>query len=276
MKKAIIIPNYLKTESIEFSKKATEILEKKGYKVTVLGEEEEPKQGASFALVLGGDGTLLRACKKLYKLNIPMMGINFGHIGYLTECNPDMALEAIESIINGEYKLEKRLMLEGSVIRGENEVYSFVALNEATLFRSTHKKAFTMDVYINGMHTQTVLGDGLIVATPTGSTSYNLSAGGPVLTPTSSSIVLTPVSPLQFLRTSLVIDGGDEIEIKVKINSPVRNKKVTIEIDGDDSFDIRDGDIIKIKRSKSTAQTIRVNDISFYQILKSKLSSAGI
>lgn len=276
MKKAVIIPNYLKKESIAFSNQATQILKGVGYDVTVLKEDEEPSERADLALVLGGDGTLLRACKKLYKYEIPMLGINFGHLGYLTECNPESALETIERVINGEYRIENRIMLKGSVVREGEEIYSFVALNEATLFRATMKKAFCMEVYINGMHTKNVLGDGLIIATPTGSTSYNLSCGGPILTPTSSSIVLTPVSPLQFLRTSLVINGDDEIDITVKITTPARGKRPTIEIDGDESFDLKDSDVIKIRKNELCAKTIKVTNASFYQILKNKLASANI
>ena len=100
MKKAIIIPNYLKEESMQFSKTAVDILEKNGYSVSVLLENDEPIEGSDLALVLGGDGTLLRACKKLYKFDIPMLGINFGHLGYLTECNPDTAIDAIEKRVD--------------------------------------------------------------------------------------------------------------------------------------------------------------------------------
>ena len=275
MKYAIIIPNYLKEESMGFCGVAKEMLENMGYGVSVLGENDLPKEGAEFALVLGGDGTILRACKKLYMYDIPVFGINFGNIGYLTACNPDTAIECINKVVNGEYKVENRLMLQGEVIRQGQVASTFIALNEATLFRSTMKKAFKSELYINGMNTQTILGDGVIVSTPTGSTSYNLSAGGPVLTPDSNNMVITPVSPMQFLHTSIVAGGNDTIEIRVKINSLVENASVSLEIDGDSSMDIYDGDVLKIKKAENTAKTIKVNDISFYQILKQKLSKVN-
>ncbi len=274
MKKAIIIPNYLKEESMQFSKTAVEILEKSGYKVVVLKENEEPAEGADLALVLGGDGTLLRACKKLYKFDIPMLGINFGHLGYLTECNPDTAIDAIEKILNGDYRLENRLMLEGAVERNGEVVYSFVALNEASFYRSTLLKAFVAEVYINDMLTETVVGDGLIVATPTGSTSYNLSVGGPVLTPSSKNIVLTPISPKYFPRSSVVANGEDKIEIKVVVDSIVKTGNPALQIDGDDAFTLNDGDIIKIERNDRDAKIIKVTSQSFYQVLQKKLSKA--
>lgn len=274
MKKAIIIPNYLKEESMQFSKTAVDILEKNGYSVSVLLENDEPIEGSDLALVLGGDGTLLRACKKLYKFDIPMLGINFGHLGYLTECNPDTAIDAIEKVVRNEYHLENRLMLEGSVVRNGENIYSFVALNEASFYRSTLLKAFTAELYINGMLTQTVVGDGLIVATPTGSTSYNLSAGGPVLTPNSKNIVLTPISPKYFPRSSIVANGEDEIEIKVVVDSIVKTGNPALQIDGDDAFTLNDGDVVKIKRNEKDAKIIKVTSQSFYQVLRKKLSKA--
>lgn len=274
MKKAIVIPNYTKQESIDFSKTAIELLEKNSYEVEVLKESDEPANKADFALVLGGDGTLLRACKKLYKYDIPMLGINYGHLGYLTECNPDMAIASIDKIVNGEYTLESRMMLSGEVIRSDKSVYSFVALNEASFYRSTLLKAFTAELYINEMLTQTVVGDGLIVATPTGSTSYNLSAGGPVLTPNANNIVLTPISPKYFPRSSIVANGEDEIEVKIIVDSVVKTGNPALQIDGDNAFELNDGDVIKIKRNDGYAKVIKLTSQSFYQVLRKKLSKA--
>ena len=274
MKKAIVIPNYTKQESIDFSKTAIELLEKNGYEVEVLKENDEPDNKADFALVLGGDGTLLRACKKLYKYDIPMLGINYGHLGYLTECNPDMAIASIDKIVNGEYTLESRMMLSGEVIRSDKSVYSFVALNEASFYRSTLLKAFTAELYINEMLTQTVVGDGLIVATPTGSTSYNLSAGGPVLTPNANNIVLTPISPKYFPRSSIVANGEDEIEVRIIVDSVVKTGNPALQIDGDNAFELNDGDVIKIKRNDGYAKVIKLTSQSFYQVLRKKLSKA--
>lgn len=273
MKKAIIIPNCIKSESMDFAKEAEKILVESGYEVSVLKENDVPSGDENFAIVLGGDGTVLRASKKLYKLGIPMLGINFGHLGYLTECNPDLAISAIDSLIKGNYTVDKRFMLRGSLLREGKEIYSFVALNEASFYRSTLLKAFTAELYINSMLTQTVVGDGLIVATPTGSTSYNLSAGGPVLTPNSSNIVLTPISPKYFPRSSIVAEGCDKVEIKVIVDSYVKAGNPALQIDGDNAFELNDGDIIKIEKNPECVKTIKITDQSFYQILRKKLLS---
>ena len=125
------------------------------------------------------------------------------------------------------------------------------------------------------MSTETVLGDGVVIATPTGSTSYNLSAGGPVLTPESDNIVVTPLSPMQLVCSSIVAGGNDTIDVRVAINSLFNDACVSLEIDGDCSFDIYDGDIIKIKKAENTAKTIKVDNVSFYQILRKKLSKVN-
>ena len=275
MKNAIIIPNYLKTSSLEFSSVADRLLKSNGYETVVLGENEKYNGTADFAIVLGGDGTIIRASKQLYGTDIPVIGINFGHIGYLTECGPDDALDAINQIVNGKHKIESRLMVCAEIIREGKEVASFIALNEASLYRATLMKAFKMEIYINGKLTNTVLGDGLIVSTPTGSTSYNLSAGGPILTPTANNMVITQIAPIYFPGSPLVTAGDDEIEIRIKIDNITKKGNVAIEFDGSERFDIEDGDIIKIKRAGHYAKIIKVTDRSFYQLLREKLSKAN-
>lgn len=276
MKKAIIIPNYLKENSVGFSQIARDLLSKNGYEVQVLDEKEAPDERADFALVLGGDGTLLRACKRLYERDIPMLGINYGNLGYLTGCNPENALEAIEKIVSGEYTIEERAMISGEVIRDNKSVYSFVALNECAFYRASFLKAFTMEIYINGVYTHSVVGDGLIVATPTGSTSYNMSVGGPVLTPNSDNMVITPVSPIYFPKSSLVTNGLDKIDIGIKVNSVTRIGTPSLQIDGDVAFDLQNGDVVKIQKHERCARIIKVSQRSFYQVLSHKLSKATL
>lgn len=274
MKNAIIIPNYLKEKSLEFSKKAKMLLEEKGYNPIILGKNEAFDGKADFALVLGGDGTIIRASKQLYGTDIAVLGINFGNLGYLTECNPETAIDAINKLISGDYTIENRLMISGEIVREGKTIHSFIALNEASLYRATLMKAFKMEIYINNKHTNTVLGDGLIIATPTGSTSYNLSAGGPILTPTANNMVITQIAPFSFPGTPLVIAGDDVIEIRIKIDNITKKGNVSMEFDGSESVEIQDGDIIRIQKAEHNAKIIKVSDRSFYQLLKKKLSKA--
>ena len=275
MKNAVIIPNYLKSNSLEFSAHAEKLLKEKGYNTVILGENESMQGQAEFALVLGGDGTIIRACKQLYGTDIPALGINFGHVGYLTACGPENAIDAINKLTEQDFNIESRIMLSGEVIREGENVFSFIALNEAALNRATLMRAFKMEIYINGKHTNTVLGDGILVSTPTGSTSYNLSAGGPILTPTANNMVVTQIAPIYFPGSPLVTDGNDEIEIRIRIDNTAKSGSVAIEIDGSESFNVKDGDVIKIKRAEHNAKIIKVSDTSFYQILKEKLSKAN-
>jgi len=275
MKNAVIIPNYLKEKSLEFSKEAKKLLEDKGYNPIILCENEKFDGEADFALVLGGDGTIIRASKQLYGTDIPVLGINFGHLGYLTECNPETAIDAINKLISGVYTTENRLMLECSLVREGKEIHNFIALNEVSLNRATLMKAFKMEIYVNNKHTNTVLGDGLIIATPTGSTSYNFSAGGPILTPTASNMVITQIAPIYFPSTPLVTAGDDEISVVININNITKKGSVALEIDGSESIEIKDKDIIKVKRALHNAKIIKVSDRSFYQLLKEKFSRAN-
>ncbi len=261
---------------MDFSLVAKDLLEKKGYKVQILKEDEIPCEKAEFALVLGGDGTLLRACKKLYSLDIPMLGINYGNLGYLTGCNPDNALEAIEKIVSGNFTVEERAMISGEVVRNGENVYSFVALNECAFYRASFLKAFTMEIYINGVFTHNVVGDGLIVATPTGSTSYNMSVGGPVLTPNADNMVITPVSPIYFPKSTLVTNGADKLDIGILVNSVTKIGTPSLQIDGDVAFDLQNGDVVKIRKHEKCAKIIKVSDRSFYQVLSHKLSKATL
>lgn len=272
MKNAIIIPNTLKQKSVDFAKIAQDFLKEKGYNATVCSNNDALPYDASVAVVLGGDGTILRASKRLYGKDIPILGINFGHLGYLSEVGCENAIEGLEALINGKYIIEERLMLEGDVVRNGESVFTFVSLNEATIYRSTLLHALKIEVAINGKSTETLSADGLILATPTGSTSYNLSAGGPVLTPTSNSIVITPVAPIFYPRSSIVTDGSDETEAQISFETVNETGAPCIEVDGDTRFALENGDIVKIRRAPHSAKIIKISDKSFYQILREKLS----
>lgn len=276
MKNAVIVPNTLKAQSVEFAVAAKRFLEEKGYNTQIYNEGDKPLADACFAVVLGGDGTILRAAKHFYGMDIPLFGINFGTLGYLSEVGPDDAMQGLERLLDGKYTVEERIMLQGSVEREGKCVLEFVSLNEASIYRSTLMHALHAEVSINTKHTETVYGDGVIVATPTGSTSYNLSAGGPVLTPTSKNIVITPVSPRYFPRSSIVTDGNDETEIKIGFETVNETGSACIEVDGDIRFALENGDIIKMKKAPHTAKIIKITDKSFYQILRDKLSKASI
>lgn len=272
MKTALIVANTQKLKSVEFAEIAKQFLSGNGYDVSIYSDGEAVCENASFAVVLGGDGTILRSAKRFYGLDIPLFGINFGHFGYLSEIGSETPMQGLKRLVSGDYEIEERIMLEGEVIRNNESVLSFIGLNEANVHRSTLLHALRLEVMINSKHTQSIVGDGIIVATPTGSTSYNLSAGGPVLTPTSKSMVITPVCAKYFPRSSIVIDGEDETEIEVGYELVNETGSPCLVIDGDIRFQLENGDLIKVRRAKHNAKIIKMTDKSFYQILKEKLA----
>lgn len=275
MKKVIIVPNTLKQSTIEYARELIEILTQREICAQIYNDGDEIPENA-LVIVLGGDGTILRCAKRFYGKETRLFGINFGHLGYLSAISPDEAIDGIERLIAGNYTTENRTMLEGEILRDDKSVGSFIGLNEACIFRSNLLHALKAEVLINGKHTETLIGDGVLISTPTGSTAYNLSAGGPVLTPTSRSMVITPVSTTYFPRASIVIDGDDTVEIIIKYETIGESGAPCIEIDGETRYSLRNGDIIKIKRAEHCASIVKITDKSFYQILKEKLSRASL
>lgn len=275
MKKVIIVPNTLKKSTTEYASDLLKTLAERGICAEIYNDGDDVPSDA-LAIVLGGDGTILRCAKKFYSKNVLIFGINFGHMGYLSAISPDEAIEGIERLISGEYTIESRSMISGEVIRDGNAVYSFIALNEACVFRSSLMHALRAELLINERHTETIIGDGVIASTSTGSTAYNLSVGGPVLTPSSKNMVITPISPTYFPRSSIVVDEGDKLQIIINFETVGENGAPCVEIDGEARFELQNGDVIKIERAPYTAQIVKITEKSFYQILREKLSRASL
>ncbi|MBQ2809451.1 MAG: NAD(+)/NADH kinase [Clostridia bacterium] len=275
MKSVIIVPNTLKQATIQYAQELLKILGERGIDAKIYNDENEVPASA-LAIVLGGDGTILRSAKRFYGKDILLFGINFGHLGYLSAISPNEAIDGIERLVSGNYIIEQRTMLEGEIIRNGKSEAHFIGLNEACVFRSSLMHALRAELSINKKHTETIIGDGVVISTPTGSTAYNLSLGGPILTPTSKSMVVTPISPTYFPKASIVIDGGDEAEVLISFETADENGAPCIEIDGEIRYSLQNGDVIKIKRSEHTAQIVKITEKSFYQILREKLSRASL
>ncbi|MBR2295987.1 MAG: NAD(+)/NADH kinase [Clostridia bacterium] len=275
MKSVIIVPNTLKQATIQYAQELLKILGGRGIDAKIYNDGDEVPASA-LAIVLGGDGTILRSAKRFYGKDILLFGINFGHLGYLSAISPNEAIDGIERLVSGNYIIEQRTMLEGEIIRNGKSEAHFIGLNEACVFRSSLMHALRAELSINKKHTETIIGDGVVISTPTGSTAYNLSLGGPILTPTSKSMVVTPISPTYFPKASIVIDGGDEAEVLINFETADENGAPCIEIDGEIRYSLQNGDVIKIKRSEHTAQIVKITEKSFYQILREKLSRASL
>ena len=214
-----------------------------------------------YLIVLGGDGTMLRASHTAAMHNTPMLGINLGKLGYLTDSDRQDGIAAIKKLLEGKYHKEKRLMLEV----GKN-----LALNDIFI-RYTHAaKLMTYHIYVNNKLTDSLRADGMIVSTPTGSTAYSLSAGGPILKPDSEMLLLTPVCPHTLYARPWVLSGRDEIKIQTEA---VDGEEAAVYMDGEFAFHIGSGTFVNIRKSDFKATIIKTSDMDFFEVLRKKMGS---
>ena len=228
-------------------------------------------EGTECVIVLGGDGTLIQAARDLSSINVPVFGINIGTLGYLTEIDMEQAFPAIDRIMADEYNIDTRMILRGRVYRGDDKLYSDIALNDIVINRMGSLKIINFDIFVNGEYLITYPADGLIVSTPTGSTAYNLSAGGPIVRPQTDCIVMTPVCPHVLNKSSVIFGGEDVLEVRMtQSRSGVEERVVTF--DCTYYINLVSGDRIVISRSDTRASLIRIGKHNFLQILRNKLS----
>ena len=216
-------------------------------------------------LILGGDGTFLHAAKDLLDLNLPVVGIYFGTLGFLTEIKPEAFEDALSAIINEQYNIENRMLIEGEIIKGGKTVYRSQALNDIVLNRSQASSLIRFDVNVNGEFLNSYSADGIVISTPTGSTGYNLSAGGPVAQPTAEIILATPICAHALNSRSIVFSADVEISLTAKTKTGERDQKTIVSFDGERDIPLSEGDIIKIKKAEKSVKLIKVNDLSFIE-----------
>jgi len=231
-----------------------ERLEEQGVAATVIGHQDMAKyDGGSCeaVIVLGGDGTILSAARHFAVSGVPVMGVNFGKVGFLASTEVENALSAIDKVIRGEYRVEERMMLEVAVFRKSQVIHQAVALNDVVI-RAAHCHTTCIELSINDNPYGKHRGDGVICATPTGSTGYSLSAGGPVLDPTLRSIVVTPISPQLYLSRSLVMDAGCHLVFLVD-----SDQATNLYLDGREAMALKRGDGIQIASAGQIARIIQ-------------------
>jgi NAD+ kinase len=237
--------------------------------LTELVQERSP-QSAGLALSLGGDGTMLRAVKMLGGSGVPIIGVNVGLLGYLTEVEPPALTGALERWAAGpeagEWRVEERMMIDASLHRlGIDQAETWTALNEGVVEKQEAGHTVRLLVRIDGAPFTSYAADGLIIATPTGSTAYSLSARGPVVSPKHRALLLTPVSPHMLFDRSLVLDPDEQVEIEV-----IGHRPATLSIDGQTAASLAEGDTVSVRASKSVARFVRFGERRFHQILKAK------
>lgn len=267
MKRFYIITNRTKDKDLEVTKRIQRYIEDKG-SVCFLAEEYPsiPKK-IDCILVLGGDGTLIRAARELPSNDVPMLGINMGTLGYLTEVEVNDVEKSIDQLMNRDAYVEKRMLLQGTV-QGKEEN---LALNDIVLTRSGHVRVIQFHVYVNGELLNTYRADGVIVSTPTGSTAYNLSAGGPIVAPTASLIVITPICSHALNTSSIVLSAEDEIVLEVGEGRDGDVEEAVVSFDGEKDVIVHTGDRILIKKAEATAKLLKLSKISFLEIMRRKM-----
>ncbi len=272
-----IIVNKDRDEQLGLAKQVQEFLEEKGKKYCTCIESLN-LDGNSFqaipedvecAIVLGGDGTLIRAAKRVLRRDIPLFGINAGTLGYLACVEAAEARKGLEALCNGEYRTESRMMLKSEV----NGVYEDTVLNEVAINRSGVCRLISLAVYVNGALLDVIAGDGLLISTPTGSTGYNLSAGGAIVKPETKLIMITPICPHSLTSRGVIVSAEDEILIEVKQGNRTQEVEAIVTFDGRMTKNLKAGDRVVIQRSSYTTKMIRLEEGTFFEVLRSKLGS---
>ncbi|GKX31935.1 NAD kinase [Vallitalea longa] len=286
MNKFVIIPNLTKDKELETTKLIVDWLEKNKCKIylsddvaSYINKKEygctvnEMYNYAECVIVLGGDGTILNTARSLLKYDIPILGVNLGNLGFLAEVEKKDALSTLSKIINGDYYIQRRMMIDVKKKTKNREETIGVALNDIVIARTSISRMMKYSIYVNDGHVNNYSADGIIVSTPTGSTAYNLSAGGPILDPKNEMMVITPICPHTLMSRSIVLSKNDIVKISLQDNLKNLNDDIMITIDGQESIKVDEEDKIIISNSYRSAKLITCNKNGFYKILRKKLGN---
>jgi len=232
----------------------------------LMGQEFEVMcESVDVLVTLGGDGTLISAVRRSHEFDIPVFGIHAGRLGFLADIDLAELDDFIKKLVSGNYRIDNRAVLRAELVTKEGST-KLVAFNDIVMTRSTISKMIHLDTFVDDKPFNTYYGDGVIVSTPTGSTAYNLSAGGPVLFPLTQVFALTPISPHSLTQRPVVLPGHFTIEVKTPDASAL------VVVDGQDMYDFAEGDVIKIRLSSKPALLIHREEFNYFEVLKEKLS----
>jgi NAD+ kinase len=229
--------------------------------------EEMPSHNPQFAIVLGGDGTLLAAARVFAQTCVPILGINLGSLGFLTEVPLADLYRNLQAALDGSCQMDSRAMLSCQLRRAGQLVSQHEALNDIVAAQGAIARMSEFKVSVDGMFVSNYKADGLIVATPTGSTAYSLAAGGPVVVPSVDALIITPISPHALTNRPLVVQGG----VEVKVAASLRQHEAFLTVDGQVGIPLRDGDEIICRRSDRCVNLMRINGNRFFEVLRNKL-----
>ncbi len=273
MKHFLIYTNRHKDRELATTKRICHFLQLKGKRVTVMAEDGSGAVpgDADCMIVLGGDGTVLQAARLTKMQRIPIIGVNLGTLGYMTEVELPNLEESLERLIAGDYVQESRMMLGGRAVLADGQVQEGWALNDIVISRSGPLQIIRFNIFVNGQFLNDYSADGVIVTTPTGSTGYNLSAGGPLVEPSARLIMLTPICPHSLNQRSIILSAEDVIEIEIPARGEDGSQNVEASFDGSHVIPLRTGDRLRIVRSEETTEFLKLNQVSFLDVLHRKM-----
>ena len=227
--------------------------------------------GTECILVLGGDGTLIQAARDTVDRKIPLLGVNLGTLGFLAEIEKTGVPDALDSLILDNYTIEPRMLLEGTVYREGKEPVKNLALNDIVVNRAGALRIIDYEISVNGEPLNRYSADGMIVSTPTGSTGYSLSAGGPIVSPMASMIVVTPICPHTLTARSIVLSGGDRVTVRTGAGRRNQREESFVTFDGEVQVPVATGDYVEIKKSEKTVNILKISRVSFLEVLRDKM-----
>jgi NAD+ kinase len=237
----------------------------------VVGSESLVVTEVDWIIAIGGDGTLLKTARLVGGTDIPILGVNTGTLGFMMQTTPDELIVALDHIAQGAYSLDTRLVLQAHVNDGQRtvdeDIKTYSALNDIVVDKGAVCRVIEMAILINGEYVNTVIGDGLIISTPTGSTAYSLAAGGPIVVPELEAMIISPICPHTLSNRAMVLSSHDRIAIEVRADHP----DLMLTIDGQESVLIQSGDRIELWRASFTVKLIRYPSRSFYDVIRTKL-----
>lgn len=270
MKYFYIYRNQNKDTDLKITNVIKNYIEKRGGICTCKGDIPD---NTECILVLGGDGTLLQVACETIDRNLPLIGVNLGRLGYLAEIDSSNIENALEKLMNNDYTVEERMMIEGKVYRNDSEIQNMYALNDIVVTRDGISQILSYHIYVNEQNLYHYYADGIIASTPTGSTGYSLSAGGPIVEPNANLMVITPICPHTIHSRSIILSDKDNILIEIGEGKKHKQQQARVSFDGDSITSLVTGDKVVIKKFDKKTKIVRLNQVSFLKTLHNKMSS---
>ncbi|MGI6097818.1 MAG: NAD(+)/NADH kinase [Dethiobacteria bacterium] len=281
MKRIGLVPNWAKENTKSVVEQVSSFFGERGVKLLIAEEKEENgvglkvkekelrewKDKVDIVLVIGGDGTILGVARLLAGLDIPILGINVGHKGFLAEIEAQELFPFLHKILDDEYEINNRMMLKASVFRDGQKVADRLAFNDVVVSRGPFSRIIKLDTFVNNDFLESYPGDGLIVSSPTGSTGYSLSAGGPIVNPQLNLLLITPICPHKLYSRSVIVSDKEKIRLIVRS----RQAEVFLTVDGQIGFSLKGDDEVIVRKAEDEVQLVSFADNSFYKLLQRKL-----